>query len=120
MDSEAAIITVVRDADEVLVLRVHVDLRMENAGRFMGEATPLVKTMHRRVVVDLSPLRFMDSSGVGAMLKFQDIVQERQASLFLYGLNQSMDSVFRLSGLTKIFHILSEEEAESQFPELFL
>jgi anti-sigma B factor antagonist len=102
-----------------LILQLTSDLKMENAPEFFEGFQESLEGGHRSVVVDFRPIRFVDSSGVGMLLKCAHQLRQREGSFYIYGLSRSLLSVFKLAGLLKIFELLDEEEAREAFPELF-
>ncbi len=102
-----------------LVLRLSADLKMENAPEFYEVFQETLRDDHTTVVVDFSNIRFVDSSGVGMLLKCAHILKQREGSFYIFGLSKSLLSVFKLAGLLKIFVLLEEDEARSSFPEIF-
>ncbi|MDR0898469.1 MAG: anti-sigma factor antagonist [Oscillospiraceae bacterium] len=61
-------------------------------------ADPAVK----RLVVDVSRLTFMDSSGVGVIIGRYRTLARRQGSLAVRGASTAVDRIFRMSGLYQI------------------
>lgn len=92
---------------------------MENAPEFYESFQRAALEEHGEIVLDFSRIRFVDSSGVGMLLKCAHGAANQQSRLLFYGLNRSLHSVFRLAGLLRIFKLLEEEEARSGYPELF-
>lgn len=67
-------------------------------GRLFGEG----KT---RVVVDLKEVRFIDSSGLGALVSGFKNASARQAALKLSSLQSQVKSMFELTRLHRVFDI---------------
>lgn len=109
-------IQVVLDTPELLAIRVKVDLKLENSGDFYENLSGMIGKENQKVMMDFSRARFIDSSGVGTLLKISDVQKERGGSLQLYGLNRSMLAVFRLAGLIRMFDRV-EEGTMDQFLE---
>lgn len=103
---------------ERLILQLKADLKMENAPDFYEYFQEALIGDHRVVVVDFRKIRFVDSSGVGMLLKCAHQLREREGIFYIFGLSRSLLSVFKLAGLLKIFQLLEEEQARVEFPEL--
>jgi stage II sporulation protein AA (anti-sigma F factor antagonist) len=56
----------------------------------------------KNLVVVLSNVPFIDSSGVGALLGRYRIVQERQGTMVLVGMNTAVRRVLEMSGVLAI------------------
>ena len=66
-----------------------------------------------RVVLDLSKVEFMDSSGLGAVVgSMKQLGRDRQ--LDLAGLTPTVDKVFRITRMDRVFRIYDTAEAALQ------
>jgi len=72
----------------------------------------------KKVLVDLGEVRFIDSSGLGALVSgFKSAVSNR-GRLTLSGLQSQVESMFELTRLNRVFDIFpTAEEALSSFVE---
>lgn len=59
----------------------------------------------QRLILDLSQVRFIDSSGLGALLSGYKNARLRQGSLILAGLQSRVQSMFELTRLDRVFEI---------------
>lgn len=111
-------VEVLANNDASLVLRLTDDLKMENVREFFEIFAEELKESHEDVVLDLSKIRFVDSSGVGILLKCNESLKSQDSRLIVCGLNKALLSVFKLGGLTKILSVHEKEELTDRFPEL--
>lgn len=63
-----------------------------------------------RVVLNLTSVRYIDSSGVASLVEGLKASREVGARLILCGLNKTVREVLQLSKLVKIFEIYENEE----------
>ncbi len=56
----------------------------------------------RRVVLDMSRLTFMDSSGIGVVLGRYKKVKEAGGSMAVRGLSDKMDRILKLAGIYSV------------------
>ncbi len=70
----------------------------------------VLKTDAKVVVFDLSEVGFMDSSGIGMMIGRYKFMKRRGGGVRVRGMRQSVERVFRMSGLGQI--IKNEERTE--------
>lgn len=90
-------------------------LDASNSKRFKSEIAPVLLSSHR-LVVDMSEVRFVDSSGLGAILSCLRQLNERGADLKVFGLTKGVRSLFELVRMHKVVEIFnSKEEAISAF-----
>jgi anti-sigma B factor antagonist len=92
----------------VAVLPVE-ELDASNAGEFKRDIAPVLEA-YTRLVIDLSRLRFVDSSGLGAFLSCLRQVNAKGGELKLCGMSKPVRTVFELVRLHRIFDILATTE----------
>ena len=94
----------------VAVALIPVDeLDASNAGELKREIAPLLED-NTRLVIDLSRLRFVDSSGLGAMLSCLRHLSAKGGDLKLCGMSKQVRATFELVRMHKIFDIFSTRE----------
>lgn len=66
------------------------------------------------VLLDLSGLTFLDSSGVSEILRVQDKVAEEGGSLLLANPTSTVYRVFEITGLLDILHVVRSDSNATQ------
>jgi len=97
----------VRDV-AVVVVPVE-ELDASNVAEFRRDIAPILQA-HTELVVDLCRLRFVDSSGLGAMLSCLRQLSAKGGDLKLCGMAQPVRTVFELVRMHRIFDIYSTQE----------
>jgi anti-sigma B factor antagonist len=91
------------------------ELDAGNSKEFKSTIAPVLKT-HTQVVFDLSHLRFIDSSGLGAFLSCLRQLSTQGGELKLCGMSKSVYQTFELVRMHRIFDIYtSKDEAVRAF-----
>ena len=67
------------------------------------------------VVIDMEGLNYIDSSGIGILIKALNYVQGYNGKLSVANLKPVIEKVFKVSGLTSYFEILSQEEFKQRY-----
>ena len=67
------------------------------------------------VVIDMEGLNYIDSSGIGILIKALNYVQGFNGKLSVANLKPVIEKVFKVSGLTSYFEILSQEEFKQRY-----
>ena len=100
----------------IAVATVPVDeLDASNAGEFKRDIAPVLQA-NIRLVLDLSRLRFVDSSGLGAMLSCLRQLSAKSGDLKLCGMSTQVRGLFELVRMHRIFDIFgTREEAVRAF-----
>src|SRR5450631_1842779 len=90
-------------------------LDANNANDFKAAMLPLF-TEHGEVILDLSKLKFVDSSGLGAMLSCLRQLSAKSGDLKLCGMSKQVRALFELVRMHRIFDIYgTKEEAARAF-----
>lgn len=85
-------------------------LDASTAGEFQQAMAPVLEA-HSQILVDLSRLDFVDSSGLGAFLACLRHVQAQGGELKLCGLLPQVRALFELVRMHRLFHIFDTQEA---------
>jgi anti-sigma B factor antagonist len=103
------------DIAVVEILGEHLDAA--NAKDFKAHVAPLVE-QHSRMIFDLVHLRFVDSSGLGAILSCLRRLNDKGGDLKLCGMTKQVRVLFELVRMHRIFEIFnSREEAARGFQD---
>ncbi|HEY7190031.1 MAG TPA: STAS domain-containing protein [Vicinamibacterales bacterium] len=81
------------------------DLDASNAGEFKRDMAPVIEA-NSKLVLDLSHLRFVDSSGLGAFISCLRKVNAKGGDLKLCGMSKQVRAVFELVRMHRVFDIL--------------
>jgi anti-sigma B factor antagonist len=97
------------DLDEIVnfsVLRVN-EKRIDahNSPALKDQILELIESGNKRIVVDMSAVRFVDSSGLGVLLSGYRNAASCQGELVLSGLQPQVKSMFELTRLHRVFKI---------------
>ncbi len=94
------------DNGKVVILMVKEErLDAHNSDQLKQELSRLFGEGKTGVVVDLKEVRFIDSSGLGALVSGFKNASSRQASLKLSSLQSQVKSMFELTRLHRVFDI---------------
>ena len=87
-----------------LTVRLDGELDHSMAARVRGELDRLIDDARvRRLVFDVSGLRFMDSSGIGLIIGRYKRVSRRGGSVAVTGQDRRIDRLFQMSG---VYHVV--------------
>jgi anti-sigma B factor antagonist len=82
---------------------------------FKEHMSPILE-QERHVVLGLQHVKFVDSSGLGALLSCLRVLRSRDGDMKLYGMNQQVMALFKLVRMQRIFDIFETgEEAVAAF-----
>jgi anti-sigma B factor antagonist len=108
------IIKDVRYADQAVVLDLAGEIDMKCSVELRNKFIELLKNKPPVLVVNMTEVRFMDSSGLGTLVEALKWCRQNGGQLKLVGMVQSVRNIFEISRLESIFQIYdSEAEALS-------
>ena len=64
----------------------------------------------RHLMLDMTDLKFMDSSGIGVILGRYRILAARGGSVWVRNMNPQINRIFQLSGMGQIIHVAKQEQ----------
>jgi len=80
-------------------------LDAHNSGELKAQMAKLFEEGRNNLVIDLQGVKFVDSSGLGAMVSGFKNASSRNGSLKLSGLQLQVKSMFELTRLHRVFDI---------------
>jgi anti-sigma B factor antagonist len=93
------------------VLAVKGEVDVYTAPRLRERLVELVSQGHRRVVVDLEGVEFLDSTGLGVLVGGLKRLRSNDGDLGLVCTQTRILKVFEITGLTKVFSIYDSVDA---------
>jgi anti-sigma B factor antagonist len=98
----------VRDGATFVIPVGEVDLTASPVLR--QELKRLQGTRPQRLIVDLSQVPYMDSSGVATLVEAMQIARKNNTKLVLCGMQQKVKSIFEIARLDTVFAIVADAE----------
>ncbi len=101
-----------RDVDGIMVLAISRDLKGPAELTLKERIDSLVKDGHRQILVDLKGLPYLDSTGLGRLIRAHISVRQAGGRVRLCNVSRRVMDLLRLSRLDTVLDIYpSEEEA---------
>jgi anti-sigma B factor antagonist len=97
--------------DDILVIDIQQDnLDASNVREFRDEIQKFIKN-NNRVVLNMSQLKFVDSSGLGALISCLRDTNSRKGDFRLSNLSRSVLALFELMRMHRVFNIYDTSES---------
>ena len=97
--------------DGVVIVRVPSDaLDAGNVMEFKNNIAPILESADK-VVLNMGRVKFMDSSGVGAMLSCLRTMHAKNGELKLFGVRHQLVQLFKLVRLDRIIEVYDSKKA---------
>jgi anti-sigma B factor antagonist len=101
-----------RRIDKITIFDVTGDIDLANSPEVRKALLKELKELKTpRVVMNLSKVRYIDSSGVASLVEGLKASRDSGSRFILYGLSTSAREVLQLSRLLKIFEVYDDEES---------
>jgi anti-sigma B factor antagonist len=97
-----------REQAFVLVLKGEVDVY--TAPKLKEELLPLVEKESHEVIIDLSNVEYMDSTGLGVIIGALKTSKTKQGQFKLRNATARLNRLFKITGLAEVMDIKHEEE----------
>lgn len=81
-----------------------------NNAKALKERIQPILNAHQNVLLDMSNLNFLDSSGLGALLSCLRIMNNKNGGLKLYAMTKPVQALFELVRMHRIFSIYNTRE----------
>lgn len=97
-------------ADDAVIVGVSGDVDLTRSPALQDALLELLEKGPSRVVIDLSGVGYMDSSGVASLVKLLSRVRKKNVSLSLVGLTDRVRNIFEITRLDSVFDIHDTRE----------
>ncbi len=104
----------VQSIDGLVVVAPSGDVDLSVSREFQGYLKKAMESRPPRVVINLSKVPYMDSSGVATLVEAMQIARRQSTRLILCALQDKVRSIFEIARLDRVFVIvIDESEARS-------
>ncbi len=101
---------------DCLVVRVDGEFVFDEVSKF---ETFIKKNIgkSRNVAIDCKKLTFLDSSGMGSMVKLLNVLKQKSGALYLFNIREDVMKIVEVADLVSFFKIVKESEINAKFNE---
>ena len=108
----------IRQAGVVWLVDVSGRLTSFETGALRDSISRLLKQGHKDIVLNLSGLQYLDSSGIGELARVYVSVVKQSGQMKVIGLSSKIEEVLKITHLYQVFPEFPDEEAAlKSFPE---
>ena len=100
--------------DDGMVVKVDGEIDLTRSPQLRVELMELLDDNVARLVIDLSDVPFMDSSGVATLVEALQVQRRNENKLILCSLQQKVKSIFEISRLDMVFTITDDVASAQQ------
>ncbi len=96
--------------EDYSIISVHGEIDLHTAPKFETVMERLAGNGFRAVMVDMSGVSFMDSTGLSTLMRARDHLEERDISFRLVSPSHAVDRIFSVTGFQDYFEIFASRE----------
>ncbi|GMU34030.1 MAG: hypothetical protein AMXMBFR20_19020 [Planctomycetia bacterium] len=104
----------VRKAPEATIVSLEGDVDLHHSPALHAALVEVAGERPKRLVLDMSGVPYIDSSGVGTFVEVFRRVTAYKGKMIFFGLNDRVRSVFEITKLDKFFVICQNEDQATQ------
>ena len=93
----------------ILALEGEIDLH--RSPQVKETLEPLIAQKTKRILLDFSAVSYIDSSGLATMIETLQRIQSYEGKFAIFGLRESVRTVFEIARLDQIFTLFPDEAA---------
>ena len=108
-DPASSNITSLNSPSNVVPLKGEIDLHVSPT--VTAALTEVIDQKPERLVVDLSEVTYIDSAGLAALIQAMQKVEGYGGKFMLFGLQETVRSIFEISRLDQVFQIFPDADA---------
>ena len=109
-----SLIKEIRQMGDATVVVLSGDVDLQQSPDLHARLVEVAVERPKRLMLNLTEVHYMDSSGVGTLVEVFRRVSAYQGKLVLFGLNSRVRSVFEITKLDRFFTICETEDQAAQ------
>ncbi len=108
----------IQKKDNKIIFNLEGSLDIYTSLDLKGVLEENIKDSNMDVCINLDKLNYIDSSGIGILIKSLNFIQSLNGTMCVANLKPAIEKIFKVSGLTTYFEILTPEEFEKRYSSL--
>ncbi len=103
-------ITVNKVNNELVILKIIGRFNIEEVSRYESKIDEFIGLKTRYIALDMSEMKYIDSSGIGSLIKSMNMTKNEGLELILLDMEPEILNIFKLAYLDKFFTIQRRDE----------
>lgn len=101
----------IRQHDNVVLIDVAGHLTVFEVGALRDAIQLLLREKRNNILLNLSQLRYLDSSGIGELARIYVAVVKKGGSMKVIGLSAKVEEVLKITHLSQVFQEFPDEQS---------
>ncbi|MCZ8157179.1 MAG: STAS domain-containing protein [Leptospira sp.] len=107
----------INTAGKIKVIEISGKFDIESTEEFESVFAKIIEPNPAVVAIDMGRLDYIDSSGIGSLIKSLNVLKSKKGKLILFGMKPMIQNVFKLAKLDMFFEILSPADFQSKYAD---
>ena len=100
---------------DLVIVRISGRFNIEEVISFEKAVNEVIEQTPKALSLDMSGLKYIDSSGIGSLIKAMNIAKNKNIDLVITDLDKEIMHIFKLAYLDRFFTISTQEEILKKF-----
>jgi anti-anti-sigma factor len=96
--------------DDIIIFSISGEINADNTVAFRKFMEQNLTDFHVKVLFDLDGLEYINSMGIGTIVKSIKSIQKHDGDACLSGLNENIKHILKLTGLNAILNIFEDKD----------
>lgn len=106
----------VKQKDKILTVKpLDKSIEAANSRDFKSKLIDLINQGQHSIILNLSQIEFMDSSGLGSLISILKLLASHQGNIILCETQEPVKRIFTLTRLNQVFSLYPSEEEAFKF-----
>lgn len=105
-----------QERKEILVFPLDGIFDITETGKFEKYILENLKN-YKDIALEFKGITFIDSSAIGSMIKILGMIKQKGGKLYVFGLTEHIDNVFKTAKLGLFLNVMTEKDFDKQFPK---
>lgn len=108
----------VHSDERVIVVKIIGDYNIEGMHTFSTIIMNEIRKKPPAIALDFTGLVYIDSSGIGSIMRYMNMAKKDGVDFFCFGLNEDIGHIFMLTKLDQVLKVFTVEEFYMRYPAL--
>ncbi|HPA70730.1 MAG: STAS domain-containing protein [Spirochaetes bacterium] len=100
----------------LVIVKIDGRFNIEEVITFEKAINDIIDQGPKAVSLNMSELKYIDSSGIGSLIKAMNIAKNKDIELVITDLDKEIMHIFKLAYLDRFFTICTQEEILNRYP----
>ncbi|HNH10019.1 MAG TPA: STAS domain-containing protein [Leptospiraceae bacterium] len=102
---------------KIKIIEIHGKFDIENTEEFETLFQKQLDSSPTMLAIDMNKLDYIDSSGIGTLIKSLNAIKNKKGELVLVGLKPMILNVFKLAKLDMFFQIMNNDDFKAKYTD---